>query len=149
MSLIIKSKPIELYWAKEPVVTFHPEKEDDRLELMEDWHFEVITKKGVHRFTILAGFTFEGSVPRMFWRVITPTDPGAIAGYLIHDWLYQLAEMKFVKREDADECLFLAIKGRFPWLTVRGVYYAVRLGGGDRMKKPLSAGEKYEIRNML
>ena len=147
--MILSGKPIEIYWAKEPVVTFHPEKEDDRLELMEDWHFEVITKRGVYNFTVLTGFTFEGSVPRVFWRIITPTDPGAIAGYLIHDWLYQLCKAKLVKREHADECLFLSLKGRFPWLTVRGVYYAVCWGGADRVKKQLTASEKHEIRNML
>jgi hypothetical protein len=147
--MIITSKPISLYWAKEPVCTVHPKAEDDRLELMEDWNFEIITKRSVHRLTILAGFRFEGSVPRVFWRIITPTDPAAWAAFLTHDYAYQLCKAKLMKREDADECLFLALKDRYNWFTVRSVYYAVRVGGGSHVKKPLTESEKHELRNIL
>lgn len=149
MSLIVKSKPIALHCDHEPVCTVVPDATDDRLKLMEDWTFEIVTKNSVHKLTILAGFRFEGSVPRPLWRIITPTEPAAWIGFLIHDFLYQLCKAKLIRREDADECLFLALKGHFNWLTVRGVYYAVRWGGGDHVKKPLSDSEKYEIRNIL
>lgn len=147
--MIIRSKPIAIHWEREPVCTIVPGADDDRLLLVDDWHFTIQTKQGFHSLTILAGFRFEGSVPRALWRVITPTDPAAWTGFLIHDFLYQLCKAFLIRREDADECLFLALKGRFNWLTVRGVYYAVRWGGEDHVKKPLTAAEKNEIRNYL
>jgi len=141
------SRIIAVRWLKEPVCTVLPQEEDDRLQLVESW--PVLMEVAGHRpvaYVIPAGFRFEGSVPRLFWRLITPADPAAWAAFCLHDWLYILVKIGVFTRADADECLRLALRQNgFGWLTVSAVYSGVRAFGWRYAGADLTDTERREL----
>lgn len=137
-----------VYWVSEPVCTVLPQEHEDRLKLVEKWSFCIVRADGSgEEFRVPAGFRFEGSVPRLFWRLITPTDPAAWAGFCAHDWLYLLVKIGKISRADADRVLKLALeRNGFGWFVVGGVYAGVRSCGWRYSGKPLSRMESEELK---
>jgi len=57
------------------------------------------------RFEVPAGFKYSGSIPKIFWTILTnPYDPRCVRGFCIHDYLYQVTP-PVCSRETADEKL--------------------------------------------
>ena len=134
-------------WEAEPQCTVLPGEDDDRLKLTADWCFTVAGERSVIAVRPARGFRFEGSVPRLFWRILTPTDPAAWAAFCIHDFAYLLCKRGYCTREQADEMLFLALRRNgFSYLTAWGVYCSVRAFGGAYAAKPLTQSEIAELK---
>ncbi len=146
MKSIFPSKITAVSWDSEPTCTVHPTDKDDRLELTQDWLFIVYGKLSAISIHPRKGFRFEGSVPRPFWRVITPTDPAAWSAFCIHDFCYLLVKRGLIEREQADELLFLALrKNGYNWFTATAIYRSVRIFGGTYASTPITASEAAEL----
>lgn len=79
------------------------------------------------------GFRFRGSVPRLFWRVVTPYSPKCLRGFCIHDHLY---ETHTCSRKDADKKLKQVILADGEDKeTSEVIYLAVKGFGGPSWKK--------------
>jgi len=78
-----------------------------------------------------AGFTFDGaSVPRLFWRIVTPGDPRVIRAAMLHDFAYRnLRWVQTRKLADQNFRRMLIGDGVSP-AVAHAMYWAVRLGGG-------------------
>lgn len=78
-----------------------------------------------------AGFRSDGmSVPRFFWRWLTPKIEGhSISPGIVHDWLYT---SHVLTRKEADQWLKEAlIKNGMAWHKAAAIYIAVRLFGAS------------------
>ena len=74
---------------------------EDCYELVEPLVFWI----NYRRCVVPAGFKFKGSIPKLFWTVITnPYDPKCHRGFCIHDYLYQITP-PICSREEADNKL--------------------------------------------
>jgi Protein of unknown function (DUF1353) len=152
MSKIFDGKITKVVWFEEPTCTVDLSKKEDQLRLAKDWYFNVITEKTVKgikieksiEFKVSNGFEYEGSVPRIFWVVITPTEPGAWAGYCIHDFMYIAVKMGLCTRAEADRLLYLALKMHYGEPKPSTVYSGVRVGGWWNAGKKLTAQEKLD-----
>ena len=60
-----------------------------KFQLAEPWHFMVEREiAGPVPFTVPEGYAWDGaSIPRVFWRIVTPFSPKVITAALEHDWL--------------------------------------------------------------
>jgi hypothetical protein len=148
--LLFNDEIVNVNWEKEPVCTVLFNEEDDRLKLIGQYSFVVTSRTGkdviLTEITIEDGFRFEGSVPRFFWRVITPTDPSAWSAYAIHDFCYLLCKKGLCTREQADELLYQAMrKNKIGLFTSLSVYRSVRMFGGVYAKSPLTPLEASEL----
>ena len=115
-------RPFDYAQAAMPLI--YPVWRRGKYALGADYTFEVDGKT----FVIKAGFTFDGaSVPRFFWRIVTPFSPYVIRAALLHDWLYQ---HHVLTRARADALLreVLIEDGVSP-LVARAMYRAVRVFG--------------------
>lgn len=81
------------------------------------------------------GFTTDfGSIPRFFWRVLSPTDRHLGKPAVVHDYLYRNPWFD-IDRAGADYELREAMKCLgAPWWKHTMVYRGVRLGGGRAFK---------------
>lgn len=138
---------VAVEWDLEPVCTVLPQEKDDRLKLMQPWRFRAIyDDRPAVTHIVPTGFRFEGSVPRVFWRIVTPTDPAAWAGFCAHDWAYLLVKIGLIDRADADRILYLALRRNgFGWAQSRAVYSAVRSFGWVYAGADLTDTEKEEL----
>ena len=146
MRSIFPEKIVAVSWDQQPRCTVLPQAKDDRLQLTEDWLFFVLGQLGVISVRPRRGFRFEGSVPRIFWRIITPTDPAAWAAFAIHDFCYLLVKAGLITRLQADQLLYLALRlAGYSWFIAAGVYRSVRLFGGAYASEPLTELERAEL----
>ena len=67
-----------------------------------------------------------GSIPRIFWNIVSPIGQGTRA-YVLHDYLYTV---QMYGRRKSDDILLeaLGVLG-VSWFTKYTVYWAVRAGG--------------------
>lgn len=140
--MLISEMPIQVNWHSLPVCRPRPERDDDQLELAEEWIVTITTRSETLKIHIPKRFCFQGSVPRFAWRICTPTDPDSWAGFAIHDFLYLLTQAGLFRREWADECLYLALRkcGKNAFVSW-GMFRAVRAFGGDHVKGELNTEE--------
>lgn len=77
-----------------------------------------------------------GSIPRIFWRLESPSGRGAKC-YVIHDYGYTYA---LLTREQVDRLLRDALRDvGVPYLVRNAIYLAVRAGGGGGWGRPSAA----------
>ena len=95
-----------------------------RYELLED----LIVKFGLLLFVITKGFwTDFGSVPKIFWNIISPWDRQCLVAFITHDYLYFKGN---VTREEADDILYELIRAYGGgWFKAQAIYRGVRAGG--------------------
>lgn len=81
--------------------------------------------------TVPEGFESDGaSIPRLFWRVITPADSRIIRAAFVHDYLYR-KQPKNWTRQEADELFrLLCIRDGLNPALAWTLYYALRIFGG-------------------
>lgn len=77
-------------------------------------------------YSIERGFVSDGgSIPRAFWRILTPLDGRYIKIFVIHDWMYST---NVVSRKDADIFLRDSLKyAGMSCLLYETCYNSVRL----------------------
>ncbi|MFZ3194105.1 MAG: DUF1353 domain-containing protein [Moraxellaceae bacterium] len=101
---------------------------EDRTQwlLMQDLPYGPITAK--------QGYVTDlGSIPRIFWRIESPSGRGA-KGYVIHDYGYTYA---LLTREQVDRLLRDALRDvGVPYLARNAIYLAVRAGGKGGYGRP-------------
>ena len=78
------------------------------------------------------------SIPRPLWWLWPPSQGPYLAAALIHDCMYKTGyvlnidtgEKRFIERSEADDAMkeVMELCGT-PWLTKRGIFRGVRLGG--------------------
>jgi len=107
----------------QPKLTPIPSK--NRYCLLEDYE---VTECG-ERVVVPEHFVFDGaSIPRVFWRVVTPFSPKVIASALIHDWLHYNAQ---TSKKIADKIFYeLLLKNHVGKTKAWVMYKAVCVGGG-------------------
>lgn len=104
--------------------------------LTDDWTY---SGHGVNLF-IASGFRFDlASIPRVFWRLVSPFEL-SIAAPLAHDYLYRFggnAWNRWLTREETDN-LFRSIMEDegVPWWRRNAAYRAVRMFAGFAWKNP-------------
>ena len=107
-----------------------PIPKEDCYELVEPLVFWVDYK----RREAHAGFRFKGSIPKIFWSMVTnPYDPKCVRGFAIHDYLY---ETHLCSREAADiklkQCLLNDGKDKE---TAETIFATVRFVGSIAWRK--------------
>ena len=82
------------------------------------------------------GFRFDGaSVPRFFWRVVTPFHPTLMRAALCHDHQYRSPYIPHrLKRKAADQ-MFRAFADEDGAPVVGAMYRAIRWGGGSSWRE--------------
>jgi len=109
---------------REPLIS--PAPDGRRYQLARDMDFFGVA--------VPAGYCFDGaSVPRFFWRIVSPYQPYVIRAACGHDYMYENA---IWDKSTADD-LFrqaLEIDGAPRWL-IPMMYRAVRLGGRGSYRK--------------
>lgn len=100
----------------------------DVLTLKEPWDF--VTSKG-EKYTIPVGYESEGmSIPRLFWRILSPRIDFRTAGpSIVHDFRY---EFHIGTRAECDaDYRDALIENGFPRIKAYAVWLGVRIGGGS------------------
>lgn len=114
-----------IYWQ----ILTDPER-GDIIRLVTPIKFEY---KGV-KYEIPAGYDSDGmSVPRMFWRVLSPKiNAKTLISSIVHDWMYS---EKICSRKETDEFYYEnLVKNGFGKVKSYLVYIGVRIGGGSHWK---------------
>lgn len=86
--------------------------------------------------TVPEGFESDGaSIPRFFWRIITPADCRIIRAAFVHDYLYRKQPKNWTRKDADDLFRVLCIRDGLSAFTANCLYYALRLFGGGAWKE--------------
>jgi hypothetical protein len=125
-------------------VRYRPD--DGRWELLDDFVYHLGASDSPRIVNVGAGFVTDfASIPRLFWNLVAPTDPGVTEAALVHDWLYQypvLTNGEYLTRVQADGVFLdvMNVVDRVARWKRRPMWLAVRVGGW----KPWNAYRKAE-----
>jgi len=107
-----------------------PLPKEDCYELVEPLVFWVDYKRQV----VPVGFRFKGSIPRIFWTIVTnPYDPTGARAFCIHDYLY---DTHLCSRKNADlKLLQCLLNDGMPKETADTIFSTVRIAGRSAWRK--------------
>ena len=104
--------------------------EQDGVTMLRTMEPLVVVVRGV-AVKVPVGFVSDGmSVPRLFWRVLSPpVDGRTLRACIVHDYLYATGKMS---REAADEAFYLLmVEDGYPKIKAYVAWVGVRWGGSS------------------
>jgi len=106
------------------------------ITLASDLHFTLPPDGGIwllpRHLRVPEGFVSDGaSVPRFFWRLLSPPiDPITLGPSIIHDWLYINAKKYHLTRKECDRWYYIALyRNGYPLWKCDLTYLGIRLLG--------------------
>lgn len=108
-------------------LTVAPLKDGIHWELLSPFVYDVGELGGKDKIVVPRGFQTDfGSVPKLFWNIVSPIGP-ATAAFVLHDYLYSTQERT---RLVSDAILLEALEIlKVNWFQRWLIYRAVRVGG--------------------